>query len=367
MKKSIAIIFLFLPCVLPAQVVISNLTRMSQSGTPKIVIQSPNNIVNASSFDFSETDLRIDLSGPVTGISGNWVIARFQLNTDRDQVILLNGDLTVTKAMNLVSGRIQVQEGKMSFTGNASDLSADFNGNSYIIGPFFQAGTGDRYFPVGTSAGYAPVRLPEVQSSGEIGIQAYDADSELVPDQINVLDILPARYWRISSTEISSIKSIINISTNGVPVPEDGSPTVVQGDEPGNTATHLQTSSVNEDNITSLLPVAAPIVAIGKQEKIIVKIHNLITPFQVDDVNDRLYIENIERFSTRRVTLLDRWGNVIRNWGNEYTNSIEYDFATLSPGNYICIAEFRNEGTSIKRISQMITIVKTNASQKKVE
>jgi hypothetical protein len=364
MKKSIPIILLFLPCTLTAQVVISNSTKMSQSGTPKIAVVSANTIVNASSFDFSETDLRINLAGPVTGISGNWVSTRIQLNADPDQVIVLNGNLVATKVMNLASGRIQVQEGKISFTGNSNDLSVDANGNSYVIGPFFQVGAGDRYFPVGTSAGYAPVRLPEVQSSGEIGIQAYDADSGLVPDQVDVLDVLPGRYWRISSSEFSSIGSIINISTNGVTIPDDGSPTVVQGDGPGNTAIHLKTSSVNEDNLTSLLPVTSPIVAIGKQEKITVKIHNLITPFQVDDVNDRLYIENIERFSIRKVTLLDRWGNVIRTWGNEYTNGIEYDFATLSPGSYICIAEFSNEGTGTKRISQMITILKTNGSQK---
>jgi hypothetical protein len=340
---------------------------MSQSGTPKIAVVSANNIVNVSSFDFSETDLRINLAGPVTGISGNWVVAQLQLNADTDQVIPLNGDLVVTKAMNLLSGHIQVQQGKISFTGNPGDLFADVNGNSYIVGPFFQVGSGDRYFPVGTSTDYAPVRLPQVHSSGEIGIQAYDADSELAPDQVDVLAILPGRYWRISSSEVSSIRSIINVSTNGIIIPQDGSPTVVQGDEPGNTAIHLKTSSVNEDNITSLLPVTSSIVAIGKREKIIVKIHNLITPFQADGVNDRLYIENIERFSVRKVTLLDRWGNVVRNWGNEYSNSIEYDFATLSPGSYICVAEFRNEGTGTRRISQMVTIVKTNASQKKVE
>jgi hypothetical protein len=365
MKNSVFVILLASICNFSiAQIVVGTNTSLAVGTDQPILIQCAGALINNSSFDFSETDLRINLSGPVTEISGNWSLTRLRLNADPGTVIALDGNLIITESLNLISGIVQLQDGKILYTGSPANLTTSVEGNSYVDGPFFQTGNGNRQFPIGTSTSYAPVRFPDSKSTAEIGVQAFDTDSQLTPDNVEVLDINSGRYWKITSSELAQINSIINVSTLGVAIPADGGPTVVQGEDVGSAAVNLKASSVNDDNITSLAPVTAPIIAIGKQEEIKVKVHDLITPFKVDNTNDRLYIENIERFTTRKITLLDRWGKVVEEWGNEYTNEIEYDFTKLSPGNYICVAEFGNEGTGTTKISQMVTVLKTNVAIK---
>jgi hypothetical protein len=362
MKNLVLILFSFLTVAAHAQVVIGAGTQLVQANQSMITVQSRGNLINASTSDFSQAELRINLIGPVTEISGNWTLRRLRINADAGSVIAQDGNLTITETLDLVSGIIRSEAGKILYTGSPDNLITDGSGISYVDGAFFQTGSGNRQFPIGTSTSYAPLRFPDVKSTGEIGVQAFDDDPQLTPDNVEVLDVNSGRYWRVTSSELAQINSIVNLSILGMAIPADGGPTVVQGEDLGSAAVNLKASSVNDDNITSLNPVTAPILAIGKQEEINVKIHDLITPFKVDNTNDRLYIENIERFTTRKVTLLDRWGKVIEEWGNEYTNEIEYDFTKLSPGNYICVAEFGNEGSGTTKISQMVTVLKTNVA-----
>jgi hypothetical protein len=364
MKGLVLIVFSSLIFVANAQVAIGTGTQMAQLNTPIITVQSNGGLINASSFDFSETELRVNLAGPVTEISGNWTPKRLRLDADPQSVIRLNGNLTITERLDLISGILLVENGKILYTGTSDNLIANGEGQSYVDGPFFQTGSGSRQFPIGTSSSYAPVRLTDVKSTGEIGIQAFDANAQLVADNVQVFGVNSERYWRITSSELPQINSSINVSIRGLSIPGDGGPTVVQGAETGSAAVNLKVGSVNDDSWTSLLPVSAPIVAVGQQLEILVKVHDLITPFKVDNVNDRLFIENIERFAIRKVTLLDRWGKTIKAWGDEYTNDIEYDFNQLSPGNYICVVEYGNEGAKTSKLSQMVTVLKTNVSTK---
>jgi hypothetical protein len=86
----------------------------------------------------------------------------------------------------------------------------------------------------------------------------------------------------------------------------------------------------------------------------------MITPFTIDDKNDKLTIENIELVAENSVKLLDRWGVVAAQWEN-YSNEVEYDFSKLSPGNYVCIVEFTYPGESRKAIVKgIVTILKSN-------
>ena len=91
------------------------------------------------------------------------------------------------------------------------------------------------------------------------------------------------------------------------------------------------------------------------------KVRDLITPYLVDGQNDKLYIEQIDAFDFNTVTLLDRWGVVVKRW-EKYTNDIPYDFSQLGPGNYIVVVEYGNlaEGGTINKVSQMVTVLKTN-------
>jgi hypothetical protein len=366
MKFSIVLVSLQLVWSISyAQFVIAPSTQMRSNNNISIMIQSGGNLMNNSDYDFSAVDINAILTGPVTEITGNWNLRRLRLNADG--VIDLNGLLTVSTRLEFVSGIIRIgpsqfTASKFSFTGSSDNLIV-MGDESYVEGAFFQTGDGDRQFPVGTSSSYAPVRLPTIHTNGEIGVEAFDGDPQLTSSG-DVLSVNSGRYWQITSSDLAQVNSIVNVSTLGVAIPSTGGPTIVQAETVGGTAVNLKTSSVNDNDLTSLNPVTASIVAIGQQDEVVVKIHDLITPFKVDEVNDKLFIENIERFSIRKVTLLDRWGKVIKEWGNEYTNEIDFDFSKLSPGHYICVAEFGNAGTGTTKISQMITVLKANTSIK---
>jgi hypothetical protein len=95
-------------------------------------------------------------------------------------------------------------------------------------------------------------------------------------------------------------------------------------------------------------------------------IHNVITPNNLDDKNNVLYIENIEFYQENSVTLCDRWCSVIKSWKNfnNYTSTnptqSDFDFSQLSNGNYICFVEYIDPQNSEKRKAkpQMITVLK---------
>ena len=95
---------------------------------------------------------------------------------------------------------------------------------------------------------------------------------------------------------------------------------------------------------------------------------DLITPFNSDNINDKLKIVNIEYTFENKVTLLDRWGVPVREWKNfrnfddpTNPNTDTFDFTKLSPGNYICVLEYTLSADAPKeKLNQMISVLKAN-------
>lgn len=349
-------LFILLCCTVRAQILIGASTQMATGDNTLIIVGAAGNLINNSTVDFSKTNLNIGFRG--TEIIGDWSVKRFRFNSAGRAT--LRGTLTVTEGMEFISGIFQPLSGKLLFAGDGKNLLPHATGESYVDGMFHQAGNGNRQFPIGTTTAYAPVRLVNVQTTNEIGVQAFDGNPQLIPEtESGIVEISPLRYWQINTTDPSAINSLINVSLNGVPPYADGSPVVVEGNQRSGLALNLGLSSRNDTNITSAQVLTGTIIGIGKQNEVVVRIHDLITPFTPDQINDGLYIENIDQFEFKKITLLDRWGVVVAQWGDEFSNAMAYDFSTLSPGNYICIAEFGSDEGTAQKISQMITVLKT--------
>jgi CHU_C Type IX secretion signal domain len=128
----------------------------------------------------------------------------------------------------------------------------------------------------------------------------------------------------------------------------------------GTALTLTTTNSFSLANATS-----APFDIYEDTEGIELIINSFITPNTADDQNNVLYIENIEFFPENTVKLIDRWGVPIKSWTNftNYNNSdaeqADFDFNSLSIGNYICIVEYKNskDGNN-KSQTQMISVLK---------
>jgi hypothetical protein len=359
----IIVMALCIPFATQAQLVIGSTAVLAASGNPDIKIQSIGGITNNTTFDFSTTNLRIDLSGTAQSITGNFVLAALELNGDG--VKTLNGNLTVTNQIKFGQGILKVSDtGKILFTGSPDGIVlTELNNTSYVDGIFHNAGGAPKKFPIGTNNLYAPAILPG-STPDEVGMRVNTGSSQLVIDKVELIKIDVDRYWEIT-TGLDKIDSRVVLSLNGldsfIDADDEGSTAVAQGLTTGASAKNLGSNSESDDgNILSSSKVSAPILAIAKEINVVLKIHDLITPFGSPGTNDKLMIQNLDRFDFNTVTLLDRWGVQVAVWKDYKNDTTNYDFSKLGPGNYICIVQYGKNGGEIKVEQQMVTVIKTN-------
>jgi hypothetical protein len=92
-------------------------------------------------------------------------------------------------------------------------------------------------------------------------------------------------------------------------------------------------------------------------------ISNLLSPYERDGINDDLYIRNIEFTVYNRLTLLDRYGVIIKEWENfknfnDPQRTDYFDISQLPPGNYLCILDYQlPSDQSVNRKTQMVTLL----------
>jgi hypothetical protein len=94
-------------------------------------------------------------------------------------------------------------------------------------------------------------------------------------------------------------------------------------------------------------------------------INDLMTPYNGDDINSTFYIKNIQFTAENKVTLIDRYGVIVKEWidfknfDDPHYNQEDFDFAKLEPGSYVCILQYKLTPESpLKRQTQMISILK---------
>jgi hypothetical protein len=321
------------------------------------------NITNNSTFDFSQLKLSVELTGATQQISGDLVAANFSLNGIGAKT--LNSKLTVTNSLTFAKGILTpTATGKILFTGPEDGVSGGDN-SSYYNGIFYSEGTGRRVFPIGISGApnvYAPVIIDNITDNiGEISVRAVNGSALLDADTAELIDVNQERYWEITS-DPTLLNSRVALGLEGFDayLSGEGGASVVESESIGGVGKNLGGASITEGvMVVSSKQVTAPILAVGREKKITVKVRDLITPYTPDNVNDKLTIEHIGRFATNKVTLLDRYGVQVAQWKN-FTNDVNYDFSRLGPGNYICIVEYGNPDESTKVIQQMVTVLKTN-------
>ena len=329
------------------------------SERPTIVIDAAGNIVtNGAGLGAADVHLNI-LSGLT--VTGDLLVSKLRLiNGNLD----VNNTLTVAQTIEFGSGNvIQGTTGKIIFSGASSDLIGA-SGESFIDGALYQSGGGQKVYPVGSGSLYVPVTFDNIATADEIGVHVIEQDPALTFNPEEILTVENSHYWEILAASPSSIEAInsrVSLSLSGALPVSEGAYAVLNAESTGSAAINLKYSSVDDRQIASSGTVTKPILALGTIKEIIVKVRDLITPFLPDGENDKLYIEQIEAFDHRTVTMLDRWGGVVKRWDN-FTNEVDYDFSKLSPGNYIVVVEYGNlaEGTSLEKVSQMVTVLKTN-------
>jgi len=318
---------------------------------------------NSSTTDLSEAQL--SLVGTNQTLNSSSPISVHSLEVEGGGTKTLQGEVTVTQALTLTNGIINPSSGKLLYTGSARLSGSSV---SFVNGTLFQRGTGVRFFPIGSGGTYLPMSLNSIEDgSAVIGVTGFASGANLsLPANIN--SIASNRYWQVEVSSGTLRATTASLYVPGSSIDASQKLVVVEADDAnGATAVNLG-GGVTDDFVTSFTPATKPILTIGIVENVEMRIMDLITPFNIDNINDKLKIVNIEYTYENKVTLLDRWGVPVKEWKNfrnyddaNNPNTDPFDFSKLSPGNYICVLEYKwSADAPTEKLNQMITVLKGN-------
>ncbi len=275
------------------------------------------------------------------------------------------GEFTVSNALTFTSGIVTPATGKLLYTGSTALRG---NESSFVNGTLYQRGTGVRFFPLGVGSTYMPMSLNNIEDgNAEIGVTGFTTGANLTLPA-DLTSIASNRYWQVDVSGGSLRASSASLYVPGSSIDASQKLVVVEADATNEATAINLGGGVTDDFVTSFSPATKPILTIGIGEKVDMRIMDLITPFNIDNVNDKLKILNIEYTYENKVTLLDRWGVPVKEWNNfrnyddsNNPNSDGYDFSRLSPGNYICVLEYKlSADAPQEKVNQMISVLKGN-------
>lgn len=346
-KRSLVIFSLSLaPLASFGQLKIHNSSAVKASG----VVSTNATITNASpNVNFGDAELKLSNAGDQQINTSRPIILK-DLHIDQGGIKTFSGSWEIIGSIFLTNGILKTDNaGKFLYSGTEP---IEGNGNSFVDGFLFRKGSGQLTYPVGLGSVYAPVTI-ESAPDGEYGIRVFKPGASLTLPP-NVIGSFSDHQWEINGIVNSPVSVSLNNIGNFL---EGGVPVVLQASAAGGTATSLS-GSASSSFVTSIDNVTQSVIAIGKEVEFSLVIHDLITPYQ-PQFNDKLVIENIEKVSENKVTLLDRWGMVAAQW-QPFTNETDYDFTKLPPGNYICIVEYAYPGEKRTVTTKgMVTILKS--------
>jgi hypothetical protein len=319
-------------------------------------------INNSTQSDLSESQLI--LTGTNQTLTTTSPLSLQGLTIEGGGIKTMKGEWTITRDLTFTEG-VLLPGTKLLYTGSAT-LSG--NTTSFVNGTLHQRGTGVRFFPVGVGNTYLPMSLNDIQDgNAEIGVTSFATGVNLnLPADISAL--ATDRHWEVAVSAGSVRATSASLYVPGSSIDASQRLVVVEADDAsGATAVNLR-GGVSGDFVTSFSPATKPILTIGISEKLDLRIMDLITPFNIDDVNDKLKIINIEYTYENKVTLLDRWGVPVREWINfrnyddpANPNTDTFDFTKLSPGNYICVLQYKlSADAPEEKLNQMISVLKGN-------
>ncbi len=334
------VIFLHLPSI--AQIHIGTNAKVKISGLFSI----NSNINNTATADFSEAQL--NLVGSTQEIKTNQDLKVSTLRIAEAGIKTFLGNWEITESIDLVDGILKVDNAsQLLYSGS---VLVEGRNISYVEGVFYVVGAGEKNFPVGADGNYLPTFIEGLSNpSIPLGVQVVGASSNF-SSPAPVRALLQSHYWQFTSAPNVVVALSLNVTSDFLKAQQ---PVILEAETTGVRAFYVP-STATMDFVTSTRPVTKSFLAIGREFSLV--IHDMITPYTLDEINDRLFIEKIELTEKNKVVLLDRWGKIILELQN-FTNDTSYDFSTLSPGNYVCIVDYVPPGENTNSIQRGIVSI----------
>lgn len=368
------ITILLIPSVCLGQLTVSpNTTLVTNSNS---IITTDGNIINASESVNFGANTEVLLTGASNqGISTSVPLIFPILSFDGGGNKGLFGNLFVSNSLNLINGLVFTQDfgdGNSLIILNGGNITK--SGDSWVVGPLAQQGTGEKIFPIGTSTQYAPAILDNVR--GDVttvsGMQVFrnDGSFSLANVPSNVDTVSKAWVWAAFARDFIGTGVTLPVlpEDQGLITGDDLIHVVLEGDTSRNLSENLGGftggsidggfSAVSSES-ESVNPGGdfVRVYLLGAERSTVPVIHNIITP-NSDGSNDYLIIDAISVYGdANEVILLDRWGVEVyrkenfKNF-NDTDNPYDGSFDDLSPGNYICILKYAGQTAK-----QVITVL----------
>ncbi len=220
-------------------------------------------------------------------------------------------DLHVSESFELTSGIVSfMPDTRLLLDENTEVIGG--NESSYIDGAMFATGSGNLFFPIGTSAEYLPITLSDVQISDSVGVQAFSVPLSIA-NTTNLDEFSQSRYWRIFGNDGFTASSI-ELPLANVTFIESSDEAVVAF--ASNLDMALQaigsttlSGSLESGSISAAGAIRAGYYVIADEgsEDPPITVINLVTSLQ-DGKHDFLRIENIEFYKNNLVEVFDRNG-----------------------------------------------------------
>ncbi len=232
---------------------------------------------------------------------------------------------------------------------NASDIS-------HIKGRLICNGTGDKFFPVGTEDTYLPAWLHITnEEDPSAGLEVVNPNP-ITAVQNGITRVATEAYWQLSLIEGDISGTRISLSYNQFNSIEPEMLVVAELSNTGMAYHSIGCGNLDEISsvITSRDAISSEIFTLAEIDGLIT-ICNVISP-NGDDINDYLFISNIEEFPENEIFIFNRAGQQIyseKNYNNTWDGSI--DGQPLPAGSYYCIVKLSD---IVYTYSQTITIVR---------
>jgi gliding motility-associated-like protein len=277
-------------------------------------------------------------------IYGAWIntgtydpgIGQVNFDSDLDQVINHNAqsiehlviggggqkeflaDIFVQSALTLTDGILVSRNGARIVMDNTVTVTGGSDA-SHINGPVERKGTGDWLFPVGNGAKYLPVVIPGISNAASFGILTLHelGSGETLNGEIDLERLSTVRYWELVTGGPPLNQSVITLPVvdEGDLGPGTDNIIVAAAADPAGPYASLSTTGFSGDLSSGTVSSEGhPTFKYYTVARLLterdIEVFNAVSTGS-DGKNDFLTIRNIEFYPSNRVTIHNRWGDLV--------------------------------------------------------
>jgi gliding motility-associated-like protein len=309
--------------------------------------------INNGQYDAGQGQIIFNSDLPQVINHNDQSFSRLTISGGGEKIFL--ADITIEKELDLADGILVSQNNSRIIFSENAEVSGGSD-DSYVQGPVYHLGAGDKIFPIGSGSYYLPVTITNIQgAAAEVGIRAIELNGTSLQASATLQAISTNRYWELDVVSGSVSNSVVVLPVRNEQIVNSKDEIVVAESETltGNFRSLGQLKfegDATDGKVYADKPVTQSLLAVGTAtpDDGSIIVYNAVSAND-DRLNDFLYIKNIDRFPENKVSIFSRWGDKvfeIENYDNadrvfKGKSNINGE-KSLVNGTYFYVIETRN-------------------------